>query len=163
VLCITCWAREERQVLRGAWSASGLAAPEDTGSDLTPSYISIGCTDGLIASAAQILHAIKQTYRYHFGSVVFGALIITLTEVCTRQSLSARVLLGRRGCCDSPIVVLRALRVACGVWRLCAQLLRLALAYVERQTKGLQEANSLVKCVLKGCACCLWCFEKVVK
>ena len=78
--------------------------------------------DGKNDSKWPVLHAIKQTFRYHFGSVVFGSLLITIFE-----------------------------------------LLRIMLAYLDKHTRGLQEANTLVKCVMKAAACCLWCFEKVIK
>ena len=43
------------------------------------------------------------------------------------------------------------------------QLVRIALAYLDRQTKGLQKANFAVKMLMKCAQCCLWCFEKCVK
>merc|ERR1711981_294115 len=43
------------------------------------------------------------------------------------------------------------------------QFMRIVLAYIDKQTKTWQEKNKLLKIAFKVVACCLWCFEKVVK
>lgn len=43
------------------------------------------------------------------------------------------------------------------------QLLRAILAYLDRQTKGMQEKNCFLKLIFKCVACILYCFEKCMK
>lgn len=43
------------------------------------------------------------------------------------------------------------------------QMVRIALAYLDRQTKAIQKANFAIKMMMKSVQCCLWCFEKCVK
>jgi len=43
------------------------------------------------------------------------------------------------------------------------QLIRAILAYLDRKSKKLQDANMLVKYLFKCLACCLWLFEKCIK
>lgn len=43
------------------------------------------------------------------------------------------------------------------------QFARLVLAYIDKQTKDLQESNLALKLAMKCVQCCLWCFEKSVK
>lgn len=43
------------------------------------------------------------------------------------------------------------------------QFLRCVLAYLDHQSKEMQERNVLVKVLFKCVACCLWCFEKCLK
>merc|ERR1719197_1889091 len=43
------------------------------------------------------------------------------------------------------------------------QLIRAILAYLDRKSKKMQDANILVKYLFKCLACCLWCFEKCIK
>lgn len=43
------------------------------------------------------------------------------------------------------------------------QFLRFMLAYLDKKSKGLQDANMLIKIAFKAVACLLWCFEKCVK
>jgi choline transporter-like protein 2/4/5 len=43
------------------------------------------------------------------------------------------------------------------------QLVRAALAYLDRQTAALQKKNVVVRVLMKVVQCCLWCFEKVLK
>jgi hypothetical protein len=43
------------------------------------------------------------------------------------------------------------------------QFARAVLAYLDKQTKTWQDKNKLLKIAFKAIACCLWCFEKVVK
>jgi len=43
------------------------------------------------------------------------------------------------------------------------QLIRAILAYLDRKSKKLQDANVLIKYLFKCLACCLWCFEKCIK
>ena len=43
------------------------------------------------------------------------------------------------------------------------QFIRICLEYLDKQTRNIQEANKLVKVVMKMVKCCMWCFEKVLK
>jgi len=43
------------------------------------------------------------------------------------------------------------------------QVVRIVVAYIARQTKRLQQENSMVRIVLRVLQCCLWCFEKLLK
>lgn len=43
------------------------------------------------------------------------------------------------------------------------QLIRAILAYLDKKSKRIQDANVLVKYLFKCLACCLWCFEKCIK
>lgn len=43
------------------------------------------------------------------------------------------------------------------------QLARFILAYLDKKSKRLQDANVAIKIAFKVVACCLWCFEKCVK
>ena len=43
------------------------------------------------------------------------------------------------------------------------QLARIILAYVDSQTKTWQDKSKVLKIAFKVVACCLWCFEKLVK
>jgi len=43
------------------------------------------------------------------------------------------------------------------------QFIRAILAYLDKQTQGLQKKNSVVKILMKVVACILWCFEKLLK
>jgi choline transporter-like protein 2/4/5 len=43
------------------------------------------------------------------------------------------------------------------------QAMRIVLAYIDEQTKDLQEGNLAIKFAMKCVGCCLWCFEKSAK
>lgn len=43
------------------------------------------------------------------------------------------------------------------------EFLRYVLAYIDKKTKKLQDKNKFLKILFKVVACCMWCFEKVVK
>ena len=43
------------------------------------------------------------------------------------------------------------------------QLVRIALEYIDRQTKQVQELNKLTKYAMMALKCCALCFEKIVK
>ena len=43
------------------------------------------------------------------------------------------------------------------------QLARIILAYIDSQTKTWQDKSKALKVAFKVVACCLWCFEKLVK
>ena len=43
------------------------------------------------------------------------------------------------------------------------QLMRMILAYIDKQTKTWQDKNKLLKIAFKVVACILWCFEKIIK
>ncbi|GBG31583.1 Choline transporter-like protein 2 [Hondaea fermentalgiana] len=69
-----------------------------------------------------VLAALHRTFRFHLGSLAFGAFVIAVV-----------------------------------------QLIRAALAYLDKQTQSLQKSNKVVKYVMKAVQCCLWCFEKILK
>jgi len=43
------------------------------------------------------------------------------------------------------------------------QLIRAALAYLDKKTQSLQKTNRVVRIAMKLVQCCLWCFEKILK
>lgn len=93
--------------------------------------------------------ALWRSLRFYLGSVAFGSLIIAIVQA-------------RGGPRRAPA----PLGVACMTLRaraLTRQFIRIVLAYIDRQTKGLQEGNLLLRIVMKVVQCCLWCFEKIVK
>lgn len=63
-----------------------------------------------------------RTFRYHFGTMAFGSLIIAIV-----------------------------------------QMVRIALEYLDRKTKSLQETNAIIRVVIRCVQCFLWCFEKCLK
>jgi choline transporter-like protein 2/4/5 len=69
-----------------------------------------------------IARSFKNCFRYHFGSLVFGALIIAIVQFA-----------------------------------------RAVLAYIDKQTQGLQDKNRLLKLAMKLIQCCMWCLEKFLK
>lgn len=69
-----------------------------------------------------VLAALRRTFRFHLGSLAFGAFIIAVV-----------------------------------------QLIRAALAYIDKQTQTLQKKNKMIKYIMMAVQCCLWCFEKILK
>lgn len=69
-----------------------------------------------------IVTSFKNCFRYHFGSLIFGSLIIAIV-----------------------------------------QFVRAVLTYIDKQTQGAQNANMVLKVVMKATHCCLWCLEKCLK
>ena len=71
------------------------------------------------------------------------------------------------------------LAITQAVWRTCryhigacalgsfiiavVEFMRAVLAYIDKKTQALQEKNKALKIAFKVIACCMWCFEKVVK
>lgn len=43
------------------------------------------------------------------------------------------------------------------------QMVRVILAYIDRQTKAAQAKNSTLRVVMLAVQCCAWCIEKCIK
>lgn len=69
-----------------------------------------------------ILTGLYRCFRFHFGSLCFGSLIIAIV-----------------------------------------QFIRAILAYIDHNTKELQQSNILIKIFMKVVQCLMWCFEKILK